>query len=325
MPISYVMIFERAGRENILYVSGNCYRVLGYRPEEMIGTSALNYSYDSHAKHYSCQWPADNPELGVTMLPHNMQRKDGSVVYVHALSINCTGHLFTIVVAYPELGDIRVKDSILYKLQYEVDYESNSERSQLATSDVGSVVSTDTEETRHEDILYPKYPKVTKDSLRKAHVYTARACRAKACFVLNCVEGGSQGPVVEFVTNSISSVFGGDLDGHEIVDQPFFTLVAPEHMTKAAVFMESLRSNHTPQLCTLQLRRDPFSNSGGEGVVSVELFGASSGDKFVMLCQKTRTLDDSTREEAPYMSLEEIVSSDYESSDINEAWHQLMW
>ncbi|KAJ2235748.1 hypothetical protein H4R99_001391 [Coemansia sp. RSA 1722] len=317
MPISYVMIFERAGPENILYVSGNCQKVLGYTPEEMVGTSALNYSYDSHAKHYSCQWPADNPELGVTMLPHNLQRRDGTVVYVHAISINCTGHLFTIVVAYPELGDIRVQDSILYKLQYEVDFRHNAEESLKSLSDIGSVVSTD---TTNSDIIYPKYPKVTRESLQKAHVYTARACRAKACFVLRIEE--QQGPVVEFVTNSISNVFNGDVDGYELIDRPFLSIVDQKDIVKAAGFFQSLKDSHTPQLCAFGLMQNPFGDSSD--IVQVELFGASSDDKFVLLCQKRRNVvaaDDETQ----YMSLEEIISSDYESSDFNESWHQLLW
>ncbi|KAJ1644856.1 hypothetical protein J3B02_001017 [Coemansia erecta] len=316
MPISYVMIFERTGPENILYVSGNCHKVLGYTPEEMVGTSALNYSYDPHAKHYSCQWPADNPELGVTMLPHNLQRKDGTVIYVHAISINCTGHLFTIVVAYPELGDIRVQDSILYKLQYEVDYNYNSKESLKTLSDTESAVSTD---TGNSDIIYPKYPKVTRESLQKAHVYTARACRAKACFVLKVEEQG--GPVVEFVTNSISNVFNGHIDGHEIIDRPFLSIVDPKDMVKAAAFFQSLRNNHAPKLCSFGLLVDPFG--GDSGVVQVELFGASSDDKFVLMCQKKR--NEMAADQAPYMSLEEIISSDYESSDVNETWHQLLW
>ncbi|KAJ1942309.1 hypothetical protein GGF37_003168 [Kickxella alabastrina] len=346
MPSSYVLIFERAGPETILYVSGNCYGVLGYTPEEMIGTSALNYSYDPHAKHYSCQWPADNPELGVTMLPHNMQCKDGRVIYVHAISINCTGHLFTVILAYPELGDIRVSESILYKLQYEVDFDRASEQAQMTSGcDTGSVVSVDTEatlESENNDIVYPKYPKVTRESLNKAHIYTARASRAKACFVLNRrVDESTQGPTVEFVTNSISNIFGGDIDSHEIIGQPLFTLVASADIAKAAMFLENLCKVTRPQLCSLMLKQNP-SDGADSRVINVELFGAASDDKFVLLCQKKRRLGgdnssnlavagkhqaDYLEEEdgAPYMSLEEIISSDYDTTDIGEYWNELIF
>ncbi|KAJ2491063.1 hypothetical protein IWW37_002620 [Coemansia sp. RSA 2050] len=325
MPISYVLIYEREAPETVLYVSSNCRLVLGYEPEEMVGTSVLDYSGDPHAKHYSCQWPADNPELGVTMLPHNMRHKDGYKVYSHVTSINCNGHMFSIITGFPELGDVHINESILYKLQYETEFDQ-------------STATVKSEET-NEDILNPAHQPVTKDSLRKANMYTARACRSKACFVLSLGSASAQGPTVEFVTNSISSIFDGATDGYEIIGMPFFSLVAPADITKAAAYMDSLRADSRPQLCYLRLLRYPAESSHEQShsLVEVELFGAMSDNKTVLLCQKLRrrrhqtsgrkeqALDEEEDSELPYMSLEEIISSDPDSTDVGGQWNELVF
>ncbi|KAJ2629435.1 hypothetical protein GGF44_004273, partial [Coemansia sp. RSA 1694] len=172
--LSYVSIYERDAPEIVLYVSANVRSVLGYDPSEMVGNSILNYSCDAHAKHYSCQWPADNPELGVTMLPHNLRHKDGRKVFTHVTSINCSGHMFAIVTGFPELGEVQINESVLYKLQYQTEFNQGSATVTRARSNE--------DEEEEGDILNPALEPITKDSLRKANMYTARACRAKACF-----------------------------------------------------------------------------------------------------------------------------------------------
>ncbi|KAJ2739907.1 hypothetical protein GGI20_006036 [Coemansia sp. BCRC 34301] len=305
MPLSYVTIYERNAPEIVLYVSSNVRGVLGYEPSEMVGHSILDYSCDSHAKHYACQWPADNPELGVTMLPHNLRHKDGHKVFTHVTSINCTGHMFAIVTGFPEMGTVDISDSVLYKLQYQVEFGQSQASVACGTNG---------------DELKP----VTKDSLRKASLYTARAARAKACFVLNMAETDTLGPGIEFVTNSISSIFDGATDGYEIIGTPFFSLVAPADITKAAAYMDNLRSVDKPQLCaSLHLLRCPALGRGD--VVEVELFGAVSDNKTVLLCQKKRRNRNAEEEdEQAYMSLEEIISSDPDSSDVGDQWKELV-
>ncbi|KAJ2450327.1 hypothetical protein GGF42_004518 [Coemansia sp. RSA 2424] len=333
MPVSYVSIYERDAPELVLYVSANVRAVLGYDPPEMVGNSILDYSCDAHAKHYSCQWPADNPELGVTMLPHNLRHKDGHKVFTHVTSINCSGHMFAIVTGFPELGEVQINESVLYKLQYQTEFNQGS----------ATVTRTRSNEDEEEegDILNPALEPITKDSLRKANMYTARACRAKACFVLSMEPSDSnmQGPTIEFVTNSISSIFDGATDGYEIIGMPFFSLVAPVDITKAAVYMDNLRNIAKPQLCSLQLLCSPASTGGGgggeearvdRGLVKVELFGAVSDNKTVLLCQKMRRGGGSSGreeydDELPYMSLEEIISSDPDSSDVGDQWNEIVF
>ncbi|KAJ2667715.1 hypothetical protein IWW42_005740 [Coemansia sp. RSA 1085] len=352
MPLSYIVIFERASPENIIFASTNCERVLGYTPQEMVGTSAMSYSADTHAKHYSCEWPEDNPELGVTMMPHNLRRKDGSTVFTHSIAINCSGYLFTIVNAFPEMGKVDLGESILYKLQHQTDYNAlDASKSQASLDSISTrtvetpLPENDQSEAGSEDLVNLKLPQVTKDSLQKAHVYTARASRIKACMILNRNYEGNQvhGPTVEFVTNTISNIYYGDTDAHELIDQPFFSLVAPQDVSKAAVYLDNLFKITRPQLCSLKLRRHPIAysqeqpaNDNGE-FIEIEVFGASSGDKAMLLCQRIRknhkpavvsqvnrhaSFNDDG-DDLPYMSLEEIISSDPGSSDLNEQWYEV--
>ncbi|KAJ1832891.1 hypothetical protein IWW55_006671 [Coemansia sp. RSA 2706] len=350
MPLSYIVIFERTSPENIIFASSNCQRVLGYTPQEMLGTSAMSYSADTHAKHYSCEWPADNPELGVTMMPHNLLRKDGSVVFTHAIAINCSGYIFTVVNAFPELGRVHLGESILYRLQHETDYnalDADKARASLDSSSSSLAQRSAGNSSSAEDLVNLKLPQVTKDSLHRAHVFTARASRIKACMILSqASDGATHGPTVEFVTNTISNIYSGDVDAHELVNVPFFSLVAPADIAKAALYLDNIFAIPRPQLCSLRLVRHPAladngaaspAESDAEEPIEIEVFGASSGNKAMLLCQRIRRnrkpvdfaaanrragFNDSD-DDLPYMSLEEIISSDPDSSDLNEQWYEV--
>ncbi|KAI8322399.1 hypothetical protein GQ54DRAFT_297409 [Martensiomyces pterosporus] len=316
MPQSYVVIYERQGPEVILYVSSNCRQALGYAPEEMVGTSILEYSADEHARHYSCSWPADNPEIGVTLMPHNLRHKDGRTIFSHVICINCTGHIFTIVTTYEEFGFVNIGESVLYKLQHESNFDTAANGGSVFSIGGGDV---------GKEMVDLSYPRITMDTLRKAHIHTARACRDKACFVLSRPDrppgDSTLGPTVVFVTNSISRIFDGHMDGYEVINMPFFSIVAPADITKAAVFMDALTSTPRPHVCALNLLRRPIHDeSGGRDVIQVELIGAISDDGAVLLCQKVQKKDGADRDEPGYMSLEEIISSDPDSSDFPDQW-----
>ncbi|KAJ1964766.1 hypothetical protein GGI12_001209 [Dipsacomyces acuminosporus] len=348
MPQSYMAIFERHGEELLLYVSSNCRQAIGYTPEEMVGTSILNYSADTFAKHYSCRWPYDNPEIGVTMLPHNLRHRDGRSIFAHVLCINCTGHIFSLITTYEELGTVHIGESVLYKLQHDANFDTDDNRSALsianntassssssrtrpnsANSSINSSTSS-TYNNSHEDMVNLDYPKVTRASLRNASMHTTRACRDKACFVLDRSDRqleGSVGPRVVFVTNTVSRIFDDNVDGDELINMPFFSIVATAEITKIARFMDTMLSTSKPQICRVNFLRNPVSDqSGGRDVVQVELLGAISDDGAMLMCQKVRKKGSvsSGDTELGYLSLEEIISSDPDSSDIPEEWKEFV-
>ncbi|KAJ1664446.1 hypothetical protein IW140_004730 [Coemansia sp. RSA 1813] len=392
MPVSYILVFERTPPEYIVFASSNCLKAIGYTPEEMLGTSALDYSSDPYAKHYSCAWPADNPELGVTMMPHNLVHKNGDYVFTHYIAINCSGYIFALIHAFPELGRVEMNgDSLLYKLQHELSFAEEykgenahasspapkslparpveqqpaqaqaqaqaqtepqvPEQSQQEPENESQGLKQSQEPENVADLVNPQHPLVTKETLHKAHIFTARAARAKACFILNHADDSiaSQGPTIDFVTNSVSDIFGGDTDGHEITDKPFLSLVAPQDVTKAAVYLDNLHKVTKPQLCGLRILHDPIGSSAQQSqddkYIHVELFGASSGDKILLLCQKRREkgmadapavpgkmpvgevskLPPTDDDMAQYMTLEQIISSNPDTTDIDGHWSEVMF
>ncbi|KAJ2077058.1 hypothetical protein H4R24_005350 [Coemansia sp. RSA 988] len=368
MPISYIVVFEREHPERIIFISSNCQRVLGYTPQEMMGTSAMSYSADTYAEHYSCKWPADNPELSVTMMPHNLRSKDGSTIFTHTISFNCSGYIFTTINAFPEFGRVFLGDSVLYRLQHNTDYDtlSNSVSDNRQTSKTAATIgnTTSNQENASDSVQCAGqksinqmaslgYPQITKDTLRHAHVYTARASRVKACIILNKLSNDTsiQGPTIYFATNSIKDIYNGNVDAHELVEIPFLSLVVYQDVTKAALFLDNLISATHPQLCTLRLIAHPilFEDNNASGIstatqaisgnsIDVEIFGASSDDKIMLLCQgayrRKPTASNFSRsilgpcnlaeDELPCMSLEEIISSDPESSDPGGQWYQVL-
>ncbi|KAJ2809361.1 hypothetical protein H4R20_000171 [Coemansia guatemalensis] len=369
MPLSYIAVYEREHPERIIFVSSNCQRVLGYTPQEMLGTSAMSYSADAYAEHYSCQWPADNPELTVTMMPHNVKSKDGDIIFTHTISFNCSGYIFSTINAFPEFGRVFLGDSVLYRLQHETNYDAistNVIENQQAAEEAATCGSTtanvecassSTQSAAQNSINQMAslgYPQITNATLKHAHVYTARSSPVKACVILNKLSNNAnvQGPTVYFATNTINDIYNGNVDAHELVDMPFLSLVVYQDVTKAALFMDKLISSPHPQLCTLRLISDPVysaednnasdtgaaSQAVSDSSINVEIFGASSDEKIMLLCQKTRrrrptgsTFPNSMLgahnpidDELPYMSLEEIISSDPETSDPGRQWHQVL-
>ncbi|KAJ1943823.1 hypothetical protein FBU59_002788 [Linderina macrospora] len=308
----------------------------------MVGTSILDYSTDPHAKHYSCQWPADNPEIGVVLLPCTVRHRNGTSIFAHALCINCSGHIFSVITAFPELGNIELGQSILYKLQFEADFEGHSsDTASIRTVDSGSAqqrvgvgeAAASGVPEQCSDLVNLEYPVVTKETLRNAHVHTARSCRAKACFVLSrpAANVETHGPTVVFVTNSINRVLGSETEGHEVINMAFFALIAPSDITKAARFLESLVADLKPQVCVLEMLQNPNSGrprgSADPETIKVELLGAISDDGVVLLCQKVRDqrqTQSGADDELGYMSLSEIISSDPDSSDFPEEWSRFM-
>ncbi|KAJ1955922.1 hypothetical protein EC988_001618 [Linderina pennispora] len=280
--------------------------------------------------------------MGVVLLPCTVRNRQGMSIFAHALCINCSGHIFSVITTFPELGNVELGQSILYKLQFEADFEGQSNDSasiKTIDSRSGEGRRTSVGETTSGlpegcgDLVNLDYPVVTNDTLRSAHVHTARSCRAKACFVLTRADTSTEthGPTVVFVTNSISRILGDDTEGHEVINMPFFSLIAPPDITKAAGFLDSLMADLKPQVCVLDMLRNPNSEQPGEPAVrdtiKVELLGAISDDGVVLLCQKVRNQRQSqggADDELGYMSLSEIISSDPDSSDFPEEWNQFM-
>ncbi|KAJ1951728.1 hypothetical protein GGI12_006414, partial [Dipsacomyces acuminosporus] len=100
---------------------------------------------------------------------------------------------------------------------------------------------------------------------------------------------------------------------------------ATDDILKAATFLENVLNSDELVLSRLLLRVNPVSSCRLERSrsVSVEFMAMGSDDGAVMLCQleRPRTIDNNSSNKC--MSLEEIVSSDPDTSDFQECWNRL--
>ncbi|KAJ1723655.1 hypothetical protein LPJ53_002038 [Coemansia erecta] len=149
------------------------------------------------------------------------------------------------------------------------------------------------------------------------------------CLVLenHVVElNGSTGPRILFASRSFGRMLG--VDTSDIQGSRFLSLVAPGDVLRASMFLEKIANSMDVVVERLEMRVGCWDEAGAYGCVAeVEVMAAGSDEGAMLLCQMERRTNGragSMNEDRGYLSLEDIVSSDYESSDINEAWRQPM-
>ncbi|KAJ2876441.1 hypothetical protein GGH93_000758 [Coemansia aciculifera] len=133
------------------------------------------------------------------------------------------------------------------------------------------------------------------------------------------------GPRVLFASNSFDRII--NIDACDVQGIPFLLLVASEDVAKAGRFLDNIKTASTVLIEHLLLLADPLAElTNGEQrepkTVAVEIMAAGADSGAVMLCQLARQplcsgiceLSDG------YMSLEDIISSDPETSDIADVW-----
>ncbi|KAJ1952745.1 hypothetical protein GGI12_006170 [Dipsacomyces acuminosporus] len=155
--------------------------------------------------------------------------------------------------------------------------------------------------------------------------YSTRSAR-QACIALEgIIEGSSEaitGPRVTFVTNSISQII--DADSSDIQGLPFLSLVATEDITKAAAFLDNALSSNELVLENFRLLADPVDPNSRRSreLVSAEFMAMASDDGVNILCQLGKNESARRGPAGRYMSLDEIISSDPETSGFSEAWNR---
>ncbi|KAJ1959296.1 hypothetical protein GGI12_004408 [Dipsacomyces acuminosporus] len=139
----------------------------------------------------------------------------------------------------------------------------------------------------------------------------------QACIVLEDLKAnnasGKPGARIIFTTDSINRIL--DVDSCDLQGMPFLSLVALEDTTRAANFLDKASNSNALALENLRLLVNPLENGqlGYPKTVSVEFMAMGSDDGAIMLCQLKQPVCDDGNE--GYMSLEDIISSDPETSD----------
>ncbi|KAJ1735442.1 hypothetical protein LPJ72_001870 [Coemansia sp. Benny D160-2] len=201
-------------------------------------------------------------------------------------------------------------------------------------------------ETQQSTATMPQ-PAAAAASINRNHREVAPTRRA--CLIVDKItEPGDQnpmGPRIIFASSSLSRIT--NIDACDIQGTPLMSLVPPEDVTKTARFLErvSVSDDVVIDFLRLLVLDDEFANDGvnssnddddsdyegyrnplvAKGFVDVEVMAAGSADGIILLCQQIRSgriLPNGSYDSEGYLSLEEIISSDIETSDYSGNWDQ---
>ncbi|KAJ1807869.1 hypothetical protein LPJ77_002738 [Coemansia sp. RSA 2523] len=187
---------------------------------------------------------------------------------------------------------------------------------------------------------------------RDRSTFVVKNKRAKVAFVLEhphvtTIETEETGrrpnsSVIAFATGSISSLL--DVDTSDVAQIPFLKLIAPEDILHVSRYFERLSDATDVQFETFRFMQRPQIIAGDIAVadennsrVLVEALGAAVEDGVVLLVRKVRVEPAPTRDtlgnfvrprdhdfdDADFMSLADIISSDPGTSDAGDGWSEL--
>ncbi|KAJ1954450.1 hypothetical protein GGI12_005787 [Dipsacomyces acuminosporus] len=145
----------------------------------------------------------------------------------------------------------------------------------------------------------------------------------QACMVLEEMCANNLNPKIVFATDSINRIL--DVDSCDLQGEPFLSLVAMEDKGKAAAFLEKTLNDNDLVLERLHLSLNPWEDGqlADPRCVSVEFMAMGSDDGAIMLCQLEQPWISGRSENVGYISLEDIISSDPETSDFPDLWNAM--
>ncbi|KAJ2377504.1 hypothetical protein GGI05_006861, partial [Coemansia sp. RSA 2603] len=122
------------------------------------------------------------------------------------------------------------------------------------------------------------------------------------------------GPQVLFASRSFGKMIG--VDTSDIQGSSFLSLVAPEDMVRASAFLERVASNMDVIVERLRMRVEQHDAK------EAEVMAAGSDEGTILLCQMEKC--GNVVDSSGCLSLEELISSDPETSDVASDWHRVM-
>ncbi|KAJ1935085.1 hypothetical protein GGF37_006128, partial [Kickxella alabastrina] len=116
------------------------------------------------------------------------------------------------------------------------------------------------------------------------------------------------------------------VDSIDIQGVAFLALVSTEDVAKAAMFLDRVAKIADTAIERFRLRMD--SDVDASCSVSVEVMAAGSDEGAMLLFQMDMPCDIADKEEldmaSGYMSLEDMISSDYDTTDVDESWNDIV-
>ncbi|KAJ2773713.1 hypothetical protein IWQ57_001172 [Coemansia nantahalensis] len=336
---SYIGIHTRDSSLRVLYITSGVEAALGYPPEAIINNSAGDFLTDQFdvadlSWIYGSKGDGEDETdvASAYAMYFNINAADGTPVLHRMTTFKCDNCVVYIAITSPERPhygrtglEVQLLDQGMKQLVV-----SQKRREYQAAAAHGY-----------------------RQASQQASMYRAQGAQVKAAFVLERLdavetdtdEHGTRvaGARVVFVTGSVSRLI--DADTSDLHQVPFMKLVAPEDLLHVGRFFDRLAETTDVLFETFSLLSRPPVVEGDVAVddnentrVVVECVGAGSRDGAALLLAKLRTMPPPKRDsmgnyihsrvhevsdEAGYISLSELISSDPDSSDVPAAWAQL--
>ncbi|KAJ1723652.1 hypothetical protein LPJ53_002035 [Coemansia erecta] len=283
-PMAYIAIHDKTPLMRVLYASSNIRQILQFAPSEVVGHPALAFVSHIKATDYSEQFGRLTND---TVLASHMlvDNRQGTPVLLRIIHFSCDNLEFNVALAVPHMP------------QQGLQQDSLAIRAAMAGS---------------------------------------RASRVQACLVLESSAVAEHhsplGPRVVFATRSVERVVGRPAE--DIQGLGFMQLLAPHEVTRAALFLEGVAVSASVEYIVLRFApatatttaAATAATAGGEEYVSVEVLAAGSDDGALLLCRSMAAGSrggNNDNDNDGYVSLDEIISSDAETSDISGIWRAL--
>ncbi|KAJ1964835.1 hypothetical protein GGI12_001171 [Dipsacomyces acuminosporus] len=294
-PTTFIIINVRSPGMPILYVSSSIREALLYEPQEFIGRSALEFAANTGdveelRKHHG-MFTEDN----VIMTNCVVKSKNNQSVFIRTIVFACANVNFGIVDTFPNIS-------------------SNEQLAQQ--QDMGSLSI-----QRFKCILSEQQQTAASNTLGMNAIYSLRTTY-QACMVTENKGDNVTGPEIVFITSSINRIL--DVESSDLHGMPFLSLVAIDDTIKACEFLEKAMFSEELALEKLKLLVNPLEESQirNPRLVTVEFMAKGSDDGVIMLCQVGRYTRAGCSDNDGYMSLEDIITSDPETSDCPEQWNR---
>ncbi|KAJ1937402.1 hypothetical protein FBU59_004759 [Linderina macrospora] len=304
----------------------------------MLGQSAYGFiADDAYKLDYPAVYANDTEDASVMVMRLNAKSQDGAPVTTRLVAFNCDTCILVVAMMFPEQPAVPLTNLAVRRVD-------ESLEAQRAMAGAEATASNTQQET-------------SRQVSRASGIFVTRATQPKACFVLECLDAGPEiitpeglvtkpiGPSIVFVTNSVGRLL--DAEGDELIGTPFLRLVAPESLLRASKFIDDLARTDQIVFSSFYLLQTPRLHEDGNQEetapgrrVEVEVVGAQSDDGVVFLCRRIRVCaspgvagmpldaiaideeDDAERD--GYLSLNEIISSEPETSDCPSRWSSLV-
>ncbi|KAJ1962313.1 hypothetical protein GGI12_002723, partial [Dipsacomyces acuminosporus] len=292
---TYIGVHERTPEMRTLYASSSIRQALLFEPEEAIGGSPLDRVSDSRDIEELRNHHDSVTDDNIILTKCFINNKLGQPVFLRAIAFVCSNINFYVATTFPHITpDQGVSLCSVERFKYDISGSEN---------DAESI-----DRRRRGADMNAMY------SMRTTN---------QACFILEGLSENNLDPKIKFVTDSINRIL--DVDSSDLQGVFFLTLVDIEDETKATAFLEKLLDGNELVFERLQILESPLEGNFLEEPRSVvlELMAMGSDNGAIMLCQLERSsisqLDDRSR----YMALEDIISSDPETSDFPDDWSRV--